>query len=174
MYVVRMAVEADSAAVEAMTRARAAWLMERGLDGQGWADFAPTYGGQAADPHLSMRVMEHEGCVIASTCLFDESPSWFWTEEERAQPAYFVASTVTDPSYAGARIGELLLNWVVDHAARTGRSWVRRGAFEPGLIHYYHHVQGWPIVRSMERSGRTVVGFARPAHLQPDLPVRTL
>jgi GNAT superfamily N-acetyltransferase len=171
MFVVRPASADDVEPVAAFTRARAAWLEGRGLDGKGWQDFAPEYGQQAADPDIPMWILSRDGQAVGATCLFESSPSWFWTPEECATPAFFVASTVTDPAYAGQRIGHLMLRWVLDHAARTGKEWMRRGTFEPGLVRYYTQVQGWQIIRRKERSGVTVVGLSRQAELQPDLPL---
>lgn len=171
MLVMRQSSVDDEDAIAAMTRARADWLEARGLPGAGWREFAPEYGRQAADPGTPMWVMLRDGRVVGSTCLYDTSPSWFWTPEECAEPAFFVASTVTDPEFAGQGLGHLMLRWVLDHAARTGKRWVRRGTFEPGLVRYYTQVQGWQIVREKERGGVTVVGLSRRAELQPDLPV---
>jgi hypothetical protein len=75
--------------------------------------------------------------VIGCTCLFDESLAWFWTEAERAEPAIFMATTVTDPAYAGERVGCQLAWWVLGHAARAGRAWVRGGTTEAALVRYY-------------------------------------
>jgi GNAT superfamily N-acetyltransferase len=171
MLVMRRASVDDEDAVVAMTRARADWLEARGLEGEGWRDFAPEYGKQAANPDIPMWALVRDGRIVGTTCLYEESPAWFWTPEECAQPAYFVASAVTDPEFAGQGMGHLMLRWVLDHAARTGREWVRRGTIEPGLVRYYTQVQGWKVVREKERSGVTVVGLSRRAEIQPDLPV---
>ncbi|OJF13121.1 hypothetical protein [Couchioplanes caeruleus] len=91
----------------------------------------------------------------------------------RAQSAIFMATTVTDPAYAGRRIGCQLAWWVLDHAARTGQQWVRRGTTEPGLVRYYRDVQGWEVVREKTRDGFTVTGLARRAQLRPGLSITT-
>ena len=171
MFVMRRTAAGDEKAVVSMTRARADWLETRGLEGQGWRDFAPEYGRQAANPEIPMWALVRDDRIVGTTCLYETSPQWFWTPEECAAPAYFVASTVTDPEFAGQGMGHLMLRWALDHAARTGKEWVRRGTFEPGLVRYYTQVQGWRIVREKERGGVTVVGLARQAELQPDLPM---
>ena len=173
MFVMRRASADDESSIVAMTLARADWLDDRGLNGQGWRQFASEYGRQAVDRNFPIWVLARGDQVVGATCLLEESPSWFWTAEECAEPAYFVASTVTDPAFPGQRLGHLMLRWVLDHAARTGKRWVRRGTWEPGLVRYYTQVQGWHIVRERERGGVTVVGLARHAELQPDLPVTT-
>ncbi|MQA84317.1 MAG: hypothetical protein GEV03_06760 [Streptosporangiales bacterium] len=173
MFVIRPAGTGDQDQVSAMVRARADWLHERGLNGSdGWRNFAEDYGRQAADSGFPVWVLTRDDKVVGATCLYEESPAWFWTEAERAEPAFFVASTVTHPALAGQRVGYLMLRWVLDHAARTGKRWVRRGTWEPGLVRYYTQVQGWTIVRQKERDGVVVTGLARLAELQPDLGVR--
>ncbi|MET3425738.1 hypothetical protein BJ973_004950 [Actinoplanes tereljensis] len=82
-----------------------------------------------------------------------------------------MATTVTHPDYAGQRIGCQLAWWVLDHAARCGRHWVRRGTTEPGLVRYYRDIQGWTVVRVKERDGYTVTGLARAAQLMSDLTI---
>ena len=171
MFVMRRTAAGDEEAVVSMTQARAGWLETRGMEAQGWRDFAPEYGRQATNPEFPMWALVRDGRIVGTTCLYETSPPWFWTPKECATPAYFVASTVTDPEFAGQGMGHLMLRWVLDHAARTGKEWVRRGTFEPGLVRYYTQVQGWQIVREVERGGVTVVGLARQAELQPDLPM---
>lgn len=171
MFVMRPTTAGDEEAVVAMTRARADWLEARGLDGDGWRGFAVQYGRQAASLAFPVWALVHGGRIIGTTCLFETSPEWFWTPEECAIPAVFVASTVTDPAYAGRGVGHLMLRWVLDRAARAGKEWVRRGTVEPGLVRYYTEVQGWQVVRRRERGGITLVGLSRRAELQPGLPV---
>src|SRR4051812_36836760 len=130
MDVIRRTTAGDEETVVAMTRARADWLEARGLDAEGWRSFAADYGRQGASPDFPMWALVRDGRIIGTTCLFETSPEWMWTSEECATPAFFVASTVTDPVYAGQGIGHLMLRWVLDHAARTGKEWVRRGTFE--------------------------------------------
>jgi hypothetical protein len=80
-----------------------------------------------------------------------------------------MASTVIHPYHAGQRLGCQLAWWVLDHAARTGRIWVRRGTIEPDLVRYYRDVQGWQVIRQIDRDGCAVFGLARRAALIPTL-----
>lgn len=169
MLTMRSARATDQDSVGHMIRARSVWLRERGLPG--WDDAADGLAAQAAEPGFPMWVLTDKDRVIGCTSLFDESPAWFWTEAERAEPAIFMATTVTDPAYAGRRIGCQLAWWVLDHAARTGRQWVRRGTTEAALVRYYRDVQGWQVVREEIRDGFTVTGLARKAQLMPDLRI---
>lgn len=175
MFTLRRAAAGDEKPVADMILARSGWMKQRGVIGwDGWEASASALAEQAADPSFPVWVLTREvdGVVVGCTSVFDELPSWFWTEEERAEPSYFLATTVTDPAYAGQRIGALIAWTLLDHAVRTGRVWVRRGTTEPGLVRYYRDVQGWSVVREKERDGFLVTGLARRAELQPGLPAR--
>lgn len=54
------------------------------------------------------------------------------------------------------------------------RVWVCRGSIEPDLVRYYRDVQGWRVVRQIDRDGHTVVGLARRATLMPDLAINPI
>ena len=79
---------------------------------------------------------------------------------------------MTDPGFSGQRLGALMAWSVLDLAARTGRQWVRRSTTEAALVRYYRDVQGWQVVREMERKGFLVTGMARRAEPQDGIPVR--
>lgn len=165
----RPATADDEPAIAALIHARSDWLHERGLPD--WHAAADELAAQATDPDIPTWVLTDHGTVVGCTTLYDQSPAWFWTPAERAEPALFMATTVTHPQYAGRRLGCHVAWWVLDHAARTGRTAVRRGTIEPGLVDYYRKVQGWGIVRKKHRDGVTVTGMSRPAIRIPDLIV---
>ncbi|WP_233515012.1 hypothetical protein [Marinitenerispora sediminis] len=131
---------------------------------------AETIAEQAGDPDFPVWVLEEDSTVVGCTTVFEDSPAWAFTEHERAQPALFLASTWTLPT-DGRRLGHVIARWALDHAARTGATAVRRGAFEAGLARYYCEVQGWTLLREVERRGRTGYIMTRPAQYQPGLPV---
>jgi GNAT superfamily N-acetyltransferase len=167
MFQMRPAQASDQQPIARMIHARSTWLVERGLPS--WDAAADGLAAQAAEPTFPVWVLTDHDRVIGCTSLFDESPAWFWTEQERAEPAIFMATTVTDPAYAGRRIGSQIAWWALDYAARTGRLWVRRGTTEARLVRYYRDVQGWSVVRSLDRDGVSVTGLARRAEVLPDL-----
>ncbi|GAA2712936.1 GNAT family N-acetyltransferase [Actinoplanes palleronii] len=169
MLTMRPAGPADEEPIAQMIRARSVWLRERGMPG--WDEAADALAAQAAQPGFPVWVLIDADRVIGCTSLFEESPAWFWTEQERAEPAVFMATTVTDPAHAGQQIGCQVAWWVLDHAARTGKQWVRRGTTESGLVRYYRDVQGWHVVREKTRDGFTVTGLARRAQLMPNLHI---
>jgi GNAT superfamily N-acetyltransferase len=89
---------------------------------------------------------------------WDRHPRLAWTEQEQAEPAVFLQSTVTHPDLAGQGIGVIIAFWALDHAARHGRRWVRRGVLtlgpaNRGLVRYYRW-QGWRAVRARLAGGR--------------------
>lgn len=166
MLTMRPARAADQDPIARMIHARSAWLRERGMPG--WEDAADGLAAQATQPEFPVWVLTDHDRVIGCTSLYDESPAWFWTASERAEPALFMATTVTDPDYAGQRVGCRIAWWALDHAARTGHRWVRRGTTEPRLVRYYRDVQGWEVVREKARDGTTVTGLTRRARRLPD------
>lgn len=67
-----------------------------------------------------------------------------------------------------------MARWALDHAACTGRQVVRRGTFAPELVRYYTEVQGWAVVRQVERRpGKVCTFLSRPAERRPDLVLDT-
>ncbi|SNR42861.1 hypothetical protein [Actinomadura mexicana] len=164
---------ADSArhrdGVRAMVTARVAWLRRRGLSAP--EGIAETLAGQVGEPEWPVWALEADGTVVGCTTVLSECPAWAFTQHERQQPSVFLASTWTLPS--ANRFGHSIARWALDHAARTGRLHVRRGAFHTALADYYCRVQGWTLLREVERRGRTGYIMSRPAERQPDLPVRT-
>lgn len=173
MFALRPAVDGDQEPIAAMIHGRSEWMRERGMNGwHSWASSAEVLAAQAGDPSFPVWVLTADGgAVVGCTSLYEQSPPWFWTEAEQAEPAFFLATTVTDPALAGQRVGALMAWAVLDLAARTGRRWVRRGTTEAALIRYYREVQGWDVVREKEHKGFVFTGLARLAEAQPGLQV---
>ncbi|NUS72127.1 MAG: GNAT family N-acetyltransferase [Corynebacteriales bacterium] len=172
MYYMRPSVLADREDLTNILRARSAWMRDKGLSGwEGWGERAESIAGQAGDPiSPTWTMLNQDRKIVGSTSLFEESPAWCWSEEERAEPAFFLATTYTDPAYAGQKIGSLIAWWALDYAARNGKIWVRRGTGPyPKLVRYYEDVQGWAVVRTVERQGVTAYALARRAEPQPHL-----
>lgn len=155
--------------ISVMVAERVAWMRKRGLrapDG-----IAETLAGQVGVPEWPVWVLEAHGTVVGCTTVLNGCPAWAFTQHERQQPSVFLASTWTMPS--ADRFGHVIARWALDYAARTGRLHVRRGAFHSALADYYCRVQGWTLLREVERRGRIGYIMSRSAEQQPDLPVRT-
>ncbi|RZS39310.1 hypothetical protein EV193_104527 [Herbihabitans rhizosphaerae] len=178
MYLIRPAEPADRAAVEALVRARSAWMRDHGLGRwRGWEHSARALADQIAEPDWPVWVLVDPAGDLIGVTTTDETPHLGWTEHERAEPAIFLQSTVTHPDHAGQSLGMVIAFWALDRAARLGQRWVRRGVLTDqhggnlGLIAYYRR-QGWRVVRTIPHPRKpqiTVWSLARPAARQPDL-----
>jgi hypothetical protein len=167
MLAMRPAVDGDVAAVEAMIYARCEWLEERGLPS--WRAAAPDLAAQASSGSGAMWVLEDEGGrIVGCTTVLTSTPSWGWTEQELAEPAYYLYTSVTDPAYQAIRPGTLMAWWAVDKAARDGRDWVRRGCLFPGLVRYYQR-QGFTLAHEVQRTHHRVYLMGRRAEALPEL-----
>lgn len=176
MFVMRPATGADQAAIAEMISLRADWMRERGLDGaDSWGERAESLAAQAADPDFPVWACtqpDADDRIVGITSLYTETPAWGWTDEERAQPAVFLATTVTHPGLAGQRLGCLIAWWSLDHATRTGYEHVRRGCGYPDLMRYYRDIQGWQLAHTVDRHGITAYLLTRRAQRRPDLTGR--
>lgn len=171
MLTMRRATADDRPAVEAMMLARTQWMADHGVaDAEAWAEAAPELAGQCTEDPTFMWVLLDGDRIVGCTSAYDETPPTGWTDAERAESAIFLATTVTDPEYRHLKPGRLIALWMLDHAARTGVTWVRRGTTEDGLVRYYRDVQGWELKHSVPVADRTVHMLGRRAELVPELP----
>ena len=162
---IRPAQAEDHDSVEAMVSRRVEWMIDRGM--RAHPEVAAAMAGQTAEDDTPMWVLVEGGQVVGCTSTYPESPEWGFTQQEREVPALFLASTWTLPT--DRRLGWVLARWALDHAARTGQEVVRRGTFAPDLVRYYTEVQGWAVVRQVERKpGKVCTFLSRPAELRSD------
>ncbi|WP_267241796.1 GNAT family N-acetyltransferase [Streptomyces sp. PR69] len=160
----RPATADDAAAIKAVVFARSAWLEERGLPS--WRNSAENLAEQAENSDGSMWLLVESGTgrVVGCTTVQQQAPPWGWTEQELAEPADYLYSTVTDPADRKHRPGTVIALWAVDRAARTGRTWVRRGCMFSGLVRYYE-TQGFQLLHEVQRSRNRVYLMARKAEM---------
>ncbi|RLV10372.1 GNAT family N-acetyltransferase [Streptomyces griseocarneus] len=167
MLTMRLATAADAPAVAAVIRSRSTWLEERGMPT--WRDSADSLAAQTENSHGGMWVLEDDSArVVGCTTVQEETPPWGWTPEELAEPAYYLFTTVTDPAYRAHKPGTLIALWAVDHAAREGKLWVRRGCMFPGLVRYYE-TQGFSLLHEVQRTHNRIHLMARRAERLPEL-----
>ncbi|WP_017616400.1 hypothetical protein [Nocardiopsis salina] len=161
---IRPAVADDAEGIEDMVSRRVQWLEERrvGVSLRAAAAMAE----QAGDETPNWVLLD-DGEIAGCTTTYTESPAWAFTEEERDIPAVFLASTWTVPN--DRRLGWVLARWALGHAARTGHQEVRRGTFAPELVRYYTRVQGWTVLREVDRRGKVCTFLTRAAEVRPDL-----
>ncbi|MFD4589044.1 GNAT family N-acetyltransferase [Streptomyces sp. NPDC058434] len=157
MFSVRPARPDDLSALTSVIEDRAAWMRERGLDDwEGWLSSAPMMAARAVRSRSPGWVLEHaRGRVVGCTSLSDRPLDEGWSVAEGEEPALYLNTTVTDPAWRRYRPGALLAAWVLERAAATGRTWVRRGCTSEELMRYYRDVQGFGLVRTV-RSDQTV------------------
>jgi hypothetical protein len=168
MSAMRPASVADSAAVRTMISARCDWLEELGLPS--WRSALDDLVSQTGNPCGDVWVLEL-GCsrVIGRTTLPEHAPPWGWTDHERAEPALYMTTSVTDPAFRGIKPGTLMAWWAVCRAAQVGAGWVRRDCLVPELAKYYL-TQGYDLVREAEHKNHRLFMMARAAE-QLDLAV---
>ncbi|WP_030728628.1 acetyltransferase [Streptomyces sp. NRRL F-2890] len=161
MFAMRPATADDIPAVEKMILARCAWMEQGGLPS--WRESAAELAGQAANPDGDVWVLA-EGArrIIGCTTIQEQTPAWGWTDEELAEPAHYLYSTVTDPAHRAKKPGSVMSLWAVDRAAAHGRTWVRRGCHFPSLARYYQD-QGFELVHEVQRTRAKVFLMARRA-----------
>ncbi len=109
-----------------------------------------------------MWLLDDVGTIVGATTVQEHPPPWGWTQEQLAEPAHYLYTTVTDPAYQAAKPGTLISWWAVDRAAREGKSWVRRGCLFPGLVRYYER-QGFTLYHEVRRTRHTVFLMGRRA-----------
>lgn len=174
---------ADHDQVRSMVRSRARWMREHGQDRwRTWDLSADALAEQVGNPDWPTWVLATaEGEIVGVTTAGTETPHLGWTDQEQAEAAVFLQTTVTDPWYAGQGLGIVIAFWALDYAAREGKQWVRRGVLtigdaNRGLVRYYRE-QGWRVVRNVphpRKPGVEVWSLQRPAERQPDLPMLAL
>jgi GNAT superfamily N-acetyltransferase len=161
MLTMRPAAGTDRAAVAAMISARCDWMEERGLPS--WRPSLDDLVKQTANPCGDVWVLELDGSrIIGRTTLQEQGPPWGWTDAERAEPALYLTTSVTDPAFRHLKPGSALAWWAVDRAARAGAGWVRRDCAFPELAKYYES-QGYVLVREIERKSHRLFMMARRA-----------
>ncbi|GAA0479695.1 GNAT family N-acetyltransferase [Streptomyces stramineus] len=171
MFAMRPAAAADIPAVEAMILARSEWLDDRGLPS--WRESAADLAGQAENPDGDVWILADDGAdkIIGFITVQDQTPPWGWTDEERAEPAHYLYSSVTDPAYRRHKPGTTMALWAVDRAVAEGKRWVRRGCSFPGLV-AYNETQGFKLVHEVQRTNSRVYLMARRAEPVKDLNER--
>ncbi|MEV0444811.1 GNAT family N-acetyltransferase [Streptomyces spectabilis] len=166
----RPAAAGDQDPIADMVRARCAWMRERGIpDWPRTEADVRIVASQAADPHFPVWVLTETEQIIGCTTVFTKTPEWGWTPEELQESALFLASSFTHPDHRQHQPGRLMAWWALDRAARDGITWVRRGTFVERLMAYYRDVQGWHLVHTPQRKGRTAYLMARRAEPIPAL-----
>lgn len=177
-YTMRSGSTSDQDGVVDLIRARSAHMRQSGHGRwASWERVADELGSQMGDPRWPSWVLVGEGGrLVGITTATFTTPTLGWTEQDQRESAVFLQSTVTHPDFAGAGLGVLIAFWALDHAARHGKLWVRRGVItvgqdNRGLVRYYR-LQGWRVLRTVShprRADARVWSLQRPAQRQPNI-----
>ncbi|MEU7168374.1 GNAT family N-acetyltransferase [Streptomyces morookaense] len=167
----RPATEADIPAVENMILARSAWLEDRGLPS--WRENAADLARQAENRDGDVWVLADDETekITGFITVQGQTPPWGWTDEELAEPAHYLYSSVTDPAYRRHKPGTAMALWAVDRAAAEGKQWVRRGCNFPELV-AYNKTQGFKLFHEVQRTNSRVYLMGRRAEFVKDLRER--
>lgn len=168
-FAIRPARPEDRPAVTGIVLARSAWLEERGLPS--WRKDAELVSDQTGNPDGAMFVIEADGRPVGCTTVTEATPPMAWTEQELAEPALYLYTTITDPAVSAWKPGTLLALWAVDRAEREGKLWVRRGCRFPGLVAYYER-QGFAVIHEMRKTHGPMYLMGRQAERVEDLKDR--
>ncbi|TDD95299.1 GNAT family N-acetyltransferase [Actinomadura rubrisoli] len=157
----------DLAEVLALLNGVASWLTSRGVN-----QWAAGFSVERIAPIIErgeLYLVRENGSAIATVTVSTHGDADFWTAEELAEPARYVAKLATAREYAGQGLGELLLRWTIDLGARQGAQWIRLDAWRTNQrLHDFYRDAGWTHLRTAElehrRSGAL---FQHPAVADP-------
>lgn len=174
MWVIRPAAGADGPEVARLIGSRCDWMEEKGLPS--WRTAMDDLVSQCNNPCGDVWVLELDGTgIVGRTTVQEQGPPWGWTDQERADAALYLTTTVTDPEFRALKPGMLIACWAVAQASARGADWVRRDCAFPELARYYQS-QGYTLIRETDRKGTRLFMLARqaePLHVD-GLVTRTL
>lgn len=168
-FTIRPARQDDYEHVLRIVLARSAWLEERGMPD--WRSSAEKVAALTRTDDGATWVLEADGQPVGCTTVTETTPPLAWTEQELAEPALYLYTTITDPQVREAKPGALIALWAVDRAAREGKQWVRRGCRFDGLVTYYQR-QGFMLVHTMQKTNGPMYLLGRRAERIEDLEDR--
>ncbi|WP_067460985.1 GNAT family N-acetyltransferase [Actinomadura macra] len=167
MRTIDLATADDLAEVLALLNGVAEWLTSRGIN-----QWASGFAAERVAPIIErgeMYLVHQDGSAIATVTVSTDGPADFWTPEELAEPARYVAKLATAREHAGQGLGELLLRWTIDLAARQGARWIRLDAWRTNYrLHDFYRGAGWSHLRTVELENRwSGALFQHPAVFDP-------
>ncbi len=151
-YTIWTATQAELDTVMRLLHDRVRWLREKGSDQ--WSTY------QRWRPEMEASIRRHETWLlrddrtyepVGTITLSSKGDPEFWSEQERAIPALYLAKLATSPERSGQGLGRLLLDvslyLAVAHSYKEARMDVWRTATK---LHEYYRQQGWEHVRTVE------------------------
>jgi GNAT superfamily N-acetyltransferase len=148
---VRLAMPADVPLVAAMLEEATAYVRTKGSDQ--WPVPFPQDELRGCVSRGELYVVEVEGHPAATFTLLLDDP-WFWGE--RPPDAVYLHKLAVRRMFAGRRLGERIVEWIVADAATRGRAFVRLDCQRdlPGIRAYYERL-------GFELRGEKTKGAAR-------------
>jgi hypothetical protein len=144
-----------------MISARCDWLEDRRLPS--WRPHLDDLVSLTDNPCGDVWLLELDGDqIIGQTTVQPHAPPWGWTDQERAESALYMTTSVTDPAFRWLKPGTVMAWWAVARAAQVGAEWVRRDCLVPELAKYYL-TQGYDLVREAEYKDHRLFMMARAA-----------
>ncbi|MFD8727652.1 GNAT family N-acetyltransferase [Streptomyces sp. NPDC059611] len=156
MLAMRPATPDDQSRLAEMIQARSDWMKDKQLPNwHSWGRHVHALAGNCARRPCEMWVLTgHDDRILGCTTILRTAAPWAWTTAEAAESAYYLNGTVTDPAERHRKLGAVIAQWAVDHAAREGISRVRRDCSSPTLAMYYQQ-QNFHLVRKVSAPGGT-------------------
>ncbi|MEU6349927.1 GNAT family N-acetyltransferase [Streptomyces sp. NPDC047072] len=174
MLTMRPATPEDRGALAAMIQARADWMKARKLPnwrcwGEHVHELAATCSGRYGDMWV---LTENNDRILGCTTILTVGAPWGWTGSEAEDPAYYLTATVTDPAERHRKLGALISDWAVDHAAHQNIAYVRQDCTSPALAAYYQ-TQQFTLIRRIDSPGiSTMYAMERKSQKIPGLAER--
>ncbi len=156
-YVIRPALEPDLGEIMELLEDRVTWLRDRGHDQ--WpnvGEWRPVLQYLIRRRHTWVLVTADSRDEIVGTITLTRDPEFdFWNAQERDQSALYVSKLATAVSHGGLGLGEWMLDWAVDRAARHDIRTVRLDVWRAAEgLHRYYEKRGWHHVRTVRLGHR--------------------
>jgi|SRR5690606_23188364 len=138
-----------------------AWLAARGHD-----QWQPQPEGRQTADRVRRAIVEsirRQECflafdgadAVATITVDSKADPEFWTDRDRPDDALYVHRMIVKRSHAGRGIGEQLLEFARNLAAKAGRTWLRLDAWATNAaLHNYYRSLGFEHVRTLNYSHR--------------------
>ncbi len=152
-YNMRQATPDDYAAARALFEERISWLQERGSDQWEGGRYEARLAKRIGQGHTW--ILEDEGNAIGTATICRHGKTSYWTEEERAVPAFYGWKMLTTVERNGEGLGQLMLHWMQDRAARLDLGYMRWRAWRSNAeLQRYYENMGAELVRILTGEGR--------------------
>ena len=168
----RLAVAADVETLLQWRKAAAAWLAERHGSDQ-WSTEYPVQilYERVERGETFMASLEPGAEPIATISSASEPDPGLWTSDELQVPAAYLAKASVVREHAGRGIGQVLIDWADDRAARDGLKLIRIDVWTTNwALRAYYEQMGFEYVRTVPNVNSGAL-YVKSAQLHPGLPV---